>query len=279
MHADEGFADLDAAVAALRAAFTAVLAGPPALSRSEAETRFVRFHLFPAFAWPLVRAGLQQAERDDDPARAFETMVKFVALDHHHTAQGEETGLHRDGQDYCTYVPLAVHAAAIGDHDRVRRLFHGGRDLPRHGAPVYRHAAGLLVRAWHPDWRHGGRALAQAEKFVAGKTTSQVDRAFTEILLTCCVDDPARRHAALRTFAALYLRSMWGMYKPWTRPMFLYGLASLARDRCPSFDWDVELAPLLDARQERLWRDYDARLRDFDRAAAAFQGELGFLRA
>ena len=126
--------------------------------------------------------------------------------------------------------------------------------------------------------RANNQALAQANTGLQGKSLARVDRAFLTVFQSFVDDDPAQRRDALQEFAGLYTRSDWGRYKPWTQPVFLYGLVSLARWFCPSFDWSAEAAPLFDATWRALWTSYEARRGEFDARADAFDGDLAFLR-
>ena len=266
-------------VAAMRARHAQRRAERPDASTEELQERFVRFDLYPDFGWPLVRAGVHEALAGGGARTLHEMLVKFIGLSGRAANRFDAEGIHpASGMDYCGLVPLAVDAAALGDRELVQRLFHAGRPLSRHGTAPMRHAANLLVLAIHPDWRWRDQALARAHKGLLGKGLARVDRAFLAIFLSFVADDAAARREALQEFAALYLRSDWGRHKPWTQPVFLYGLVSLARWFCPSFDWSAEAAPLFDATWRALWADYAARRGEFGTQQAAFDGDLAFLR-
>ncbi|HOV57877.1 MAG TPA: hypothetical protein PLN91_08370 [Rhodanobacteraceae bacterium] len=266
-------------VAALRARYAQRRAERPDAGLAEVQERFVRLDLYPDFGWPLVRAGVHQAVASGDARVLHEMLVKFVGLSGRAANRFDPDGLHpSSGADYCLLVPLAVDVAALGDRGLVQRLFHAGRPLSRHGGAALRHAANLLVLAISPDWRWRDQALAQANTGLQGKSLARVDRAFLTVFQSFVDDDPAQRRDALQEFAGLYTRSDWGRYKPWTQPVFLYGLVSLARWFCPSFDWSAEAAPLFDATWRALWTSYEARRGEFDARADAFDGDLAFLR-
>lgn len=276
---DGEFQRIEDVVTAMRAKFAQRRAEAPEADLAQIEDRFVRFDLFPAFGWPLLRAGVHEAVQSGDAQRLHEALVKFTGLSYRSENRFDDAGLTlAGGVDYCTFVPLAVHAAALGDAALVRRLFHAQRPLSRHGHAALRNAANLLVLAGNPGWQHGEKAVALAQKAVAGKSTARVDRAFIDFFLAVRADDAPRRRAALAEFAGLYLRSDWGRHKPFTQPLFAYGLAGLARWFCPSFDWHAEAAPLFDATWTALWADYELRRAAFDVEAGAFSGELAFLR-
>ncbi len=266
-------------VAAMRARHAHRRAERPDASTEELQERFVRFDLYPDFGWPLVRAGVHEALAGGGARTLHEMLVKFIGLSGRAANRFDAEGLHPgSGADYCWLVPLAVDAAALGDRGLVQRLFHAGRPLSRHGTAAMRHAANLLVLAGNPAWPWRDKALAQAHKGLLGKSLAQVDRAFLGLFLTFVADDAVARRAALQEFAALYLRSDWGRHKPWTKPVFLYGLVSLARWFCPSFDWNTDAAPLFDATWRALWADYEARRGEFSTQQVAFDGDLAFLR-
>ena len=274
------FRTLAEVVAAMHAQFARRLAETPEADVARAQERFTRFDLFPTFGWPLTRAGIGEAVERGDARVLFETLVKFLGLKGRAESRFGDDGLQPDsGLDYCALVPLAVHAAAVGEIGLVRSWFHASRPMSKQGHATMRNAANLLVSACAPEWPHRAKALAAADKHLAAKTPSRADRAYLGFFRTLAEDDADRRAEALREFAALYARSDFGRHKPWTQPVEIYGLACLAREFCPSFDREREAAPLFDATWTALWRDYEARRDEFDADACAFAGDLAFLRA
>jgi hypothetical protein len=232
--------------------------------------------LFP-YAWSLLAAGIAQAEASGDARVLHEALTKLVNLQFRSDLQVDANGIQiSSGADYSTLVSSTVYAAAGHRMELIRRCFSADRPLSKTGSPVNKAAANLLVFLVNPQWKHAEKGLAQARRFVESKA-SIADRAFVGYFLAMATKEDDDGPKALDEFAALYLKSDWGRYAAFTKPLFLHGLVSLAR----AFRPGMVTASARDALLGEKWTGLFNRCEEFMLAhpatEAAFTGELAFL--
>jgi len=244
----------------------------------EAEPKFIAYDIFPSPGWGVIQAGTSLAERTGDPKFLHDMLSKIVSLLYRSDSQFNDKGIGMySGYDYSVLVDVAIYAAAQKRMRLVRNMFGVERPLSRVGYPPIKHAANLLVGILNPLWEHGKKARSQAEQFVTAKSNSKIDKAFVRYFLGINANDSGLCLSAITEFAQLYCRSDWGRYKPFTKPVFLYGLLSIANECYPNIVQTGKNIQVLGDVWSQLWTKYEDRFQDFNVTSFGFTGNLSFL--
>lgn len=252
------------------------LASSPTMPREELEWRFVQ-HILPPLRWGFLAAGTAEAERTGDPNVLHRTLARFVSLTYRGIRFDEKGICVSSGSDYCELVHPSIWAAAAGRFTLVRRSFHSGRSLSKTGDATSTRAANLLVILGEPGWRHREEALARAEKRLAAKSAPAVDKSFLQLLLALSRADGPAAEEALEAFGGSFLRSDWGRHRPYSKPLFLYGLFALARELRPGVLDRGSVDPLLGDAWADIWRRHEESLPRLRAAEPGFTADLAFL--
>jgi len=272
------FATIEDVENRLSGEFTDRVAAASDISINEAESKFITYDIFPTLGWGLVEAGTCQAEAYGNPALLYEMLSKLVSLLYRSLNQFDARGIHiSSGYDYSQLVELVVYAAAQNRTEFVSKLFGSERPLSKAGYPPRKHAANLLVALNSPSWKHIDKAISQAEQFVNSKSNSKIDKAFVRYFLGLIERDGSQCSSAIAEFADLYCKSDWGRYKPFTKPVFLYGLLSFANQIHPDIVPTGSNIDVLGESWSRLWTRYEERINEYMNMEYRFTGNLAFL--
>jgi hypothetical protein len=208
-----------------------------------------------------------------------EGLHKFVACQHFSDNRFDSRGLHPDGYDYSQLVDAAIFASAIGRFDLVNAAFHAGRPLSAHGFPPMKHAANLLVSLLNPDWPCTQTGLERASAFIGDKSGPVIAKAFVGFFRALATNDGPAAVQALEKIDQQYCRSDWGRHLPFRKPVFLYGLVSLARHLRRDLLPAAECASILGVEWIERWKAFEQFQSTTTPGAFRFEGELSFLSA
>lgn len=268
------FQSIEAIEEALAQGYRGTLALLPDLPREEVQRRFEAHHVWPRLGWGLIAVGVSQFEATDDPRPLCNALHKFVALSYGR-CEFDAEGIGAGGHDYCGLVPNIGYVAALKRFDLVGGLFSMARPPSRRGYPSYRHAANLLVGLVNPEWPHREATRSDVERYSASKSPGKVDKAFVGFFGSLAFGTPPR--AELHVLESMYCRSNWGQYKPYSKPVFLAGLLSLADHYRPGLLSDEDWLAALGPEWRKRWSALDKVLPSVDWRQFDFGEDLAFL--
>ena len=203
----------------LDAAYVEYAAGDEDIPEAQLRQEFLVSGMWPELGWGvLMIAERALSEGDHDLLKAC--VERFVR--HSHLAFSQ-----REGYGTADLLFPALYSALLG-REYIQTHFHCASPLAQGVYAPYVHAANLMVITECGTWTHREQALAAASSYLALKKPPAVDKAFVRFFLGLVEQDKVKVSQAFTEFFDGYLKSDWGRYKPWSKPVFREALRCFA---------------------------------------------------